>query len=135
LQEYVGADGVNVSTIDKRGQSCWFDFGKPHMKKGLNKFFIVLKKTGLLDLTINFRKDYDNEIVAVETINELQAPSVYDSAIYDTSLYSSDETIIKLLDPNIGPFYSLQLEFASDNKQATFQVVNYGFEVEELDPY
>jgi hypothetical protein len=136
LQEFSGATLATGDSFQKNLLSAWTDFGSPTIRKQIKRAWYWFKTSQNLDITMNFRKDFDPSIIIPREITESSntAAAAYGSGAYGYDNYASS-TLLTVDFPLNMQFKDFQWEMVSDDNQQDYRLIRYAFEVEYLDAY
>lgn len=135
LKEFSGLSVVNGASFQKRLLSPYFHFDNPTTEKELQTMWFWFKSTNAINLTLKLYADYDDEtVIKTHTISLAGDSSscIYNEGAYNVDTYGGEVVQFDQFSLDAS-FRTLSFEILSTNDQDDFELLSYGFEVDELD--
>jgi len=130
-------DGATFSLEDatpfiKKMATGYLDFGDKYAFKKINHLFFRFQAGTSTDFTLNFYVDNNSEIVESRNFTANSQNSTYGTAIYDTTIYSTQSTLEHRF-PLQFRFKTLKVELVCSTPITDFRLLSLGFEVSKGD--
>lgn len=104
-----------IGAIDKYAEECWDSCGDPHILKRMRWVIPYIAQTGNYDITLSFRKDFDQTYLHTETISLSSSSSLWGAFLWDTGTWGGPTSNLRRINLH-GKYHYYSIKY--QNKKA-----------------
>lgn len=115
----------SIGGIEKYAEEYWDSNGDPHVKKRARWIVPYVRQTGDYDITISFRKDFQQAYDQIRTLSLLSSSSLWGTMLWLTGLWGASSSNLKRINLH-GKYHYYTIKYENHNAGQQFYWDGHG---------